>query len=161
MRLLLPFATLTIAALLAGCSTGSLLDPKAGATRAAAVPVGNDLALPPDLALRAPGATTDEYVPNGSVSSGDSQLAGLDSPDTGIETPVQTRAKTRTVPAVPAEERVDNFTKYGISKTNPDGTPKNPQQLNKELKAAMLLEKRRANPGYGSIFNIGSIFTDG
>jgi hypothetical protein len=161
MRLLLPFATLTIAALLAGCSAGSLLDPKVGATRAAAVPVGNDLALPPDLALRAPGATTDEYVPNGPVSSADSQVAGLDNPDAGIETPAPTRTKTRAAPAAPGQQPVDNFTKYGISKTNPDGTPKNPQQLHKELKAAMLLEKRRANPGYGTIRNIGSIFTDG
>jgi hypothetical protein len=159
MRLQSTFASLLAVTLLAGCSAGSLLDPKVGATRTSAVPVGNDLALPPDLALRAPGATTDEYVPNGPVDSGDSQFAGLD--DGGLSAPAPTRARPRATPAAPAEERVDNYTKYGISKTNPDGSAKTPQQLNKELKAAMLAEKRRTNPGYGTIRNIGAIFTDG
>jgi hypothetical protein len=157
MRLVSTFATLTMVALLAGCSAGSLLDPKAGATRTTAVPVGNDLALPPDLALRAPGATTDDYVPNGPVDNGDTQVAGLD--DGGLSTPAPTRA--RAAPAAPAEERVDNYTKYGISKTNPDGSAKTPQQLSNELKAAIKAEKRRTNPGYGTIRNIGAIFTDG
>jgi hypothetical protein len=158
MRAVSTFATLATVALLAGCSAGSLLDPKVGATRTTAVPVGNDLTLPPDLALRAPGATTDDYVPNGPVDSLDSQSAGLDE---GISAPAPTRARARPAPAAPAEERVDNYTKYGISKTNPDGSAKTPQQLSNELKAAMLAEKRRANPGYGTIRNIGAIFTDG
>jgi hypothetical protein len=156
MRLASTLATLAAVALLAGCSAGSLLDPKAGATRTTAVPVGNDLTLPPDLALRAPGATTDDYVPNGPVESLDSQSAGLDD---GLSAPAPTRARTAAV--APAEERVDNYAKYGISKTNPDGSAKNPQQLSNELKAAMLAEKRRTNPGYGTIRNIGAIFTDG
>jgi hypothetical protein len=146
-------ALLAVVATLSGCSAGSLLNGKAGATQAARVPVGNDLALPPDLALRAPGATTDDYVPNGRVDNPeDTQVAALDD---SLDAPA---APTRVAkPIAP----VDNFTKYGISKTNPDGTPKNPQQLNKELKAAILAEKRKNNPGYGTIFNIGSIFTDG
>jgi hypothetical protein len=160
MRLVSTFATLTTVALLAGCSAGSLLDPKAGATRTTAVPVGNDLALPPDLALRAPGTTTDDYVPNGPVDSLDSQSAGLD--DGGLSAPAPTRKRTASAaPAAPAEERVDNYTKYGISKTNPDGSAKTPQQLSNELKAAIKAEKRRTNPGYGTIRNIGAIFTDG
>jgi hypothetical protein len=156
MRLVSTLAILATVALLAGCSVGSLLDPKAGATRAAAVPVGNDLALPPDLALRAPGATNDEYVPNGPVDNLDSQSAGLDD---GLSSPAPTRARAA-APVAPVE-RVDNYTKYGISKTNPDGSAKTPQQLSNELKAAILAEKRRTNPGYGTIRNIGSIFTDG
>ncbi len=146
---------LAVVATLSGCSTTGLLDGKAGATRAAAVPVGNDLALPPDLALRAPGATTDDYVPNGRVTnSEDSQVAALDD---SLDAPAVPRARA-SAPAAPAQ---DNYAKYGISKTNPDGTPKTPQQLSNELKKAILAEKRRTNPGYGTIRNIGSIFTDG
>lgn len=50
--------------------------------------------------------------------------------------------------------------KFGISKTKPDGTPKTANELDNELKAAVLAEKRKTNPNYGTIWNIGNIFND-
>lgn len=51
--------------------------------------------------------------------------------------------------------------KFGISKTKPDGTPKTTNEIDAELKAAVLAEKRKSNPDYGTINNLGNIFTDG
>jgi hypothetical protein len=42
----------------------------------------------------------------------------------------------------------------------PDGTPKTPGELSAELKKAMLAEKRKTNPRYGTIFNAGELFND-
>ena len=61
-------------------------------------------------------------------------------------------------PAVAGNPRDNAFIKYGISKTHPDGKPKTEQELNKELLAAIKEEKRRQDPKYGTIFNIGDLF---
>jgi hypothetical protein len=137
-----------IAFALAGCSTGGLLDNKVSATQAASVPVGNPLALPPDLALAAPGETTDAYVSNGPVD------LGLDEPP-AAQASTSARAAAPRVAAAPQE---DVYAKYGISKLNPDGTEKTRPVLAKELKAAILAEKRQTNPNYGTIWNIGALF---
>jgi hypothetical protein len=137
-----------IAFVLAGCSTGGLLDNKVSATQAASVPVGNPLALPPDLALAAPGETTDAYVSNGPV-------------DLGLDEPPATQASTSAraaAPRVAPAPQEDVYAKYGISKLNPDGTEKTRPVLAKELKAAILAEKRQTNPNYGTIWNIGALF---
>lgn len=141
---------LTTAFVLSGCSSAANL--LGGGSSAPAqpvrIPVGNELALPPDLSLRAPTQTVDGYQPNGPV-------AGLaDSTPTARPAPVQQNVYGTATPQ-------DNYEKYGISKTNPDGTPKPKHVLHAELKAAVLAEKRRANPNYGTIFNIGEIFSDG
>jgi hypothetical protein len=54
----------------------------------------------------------------------------------------------------------DIYEKYGISKVGPDGKPKSENQLYKELHAAQLAEKRKANPNYGTIWNMGNVFKD-
>jgi hypothetical protein len=141
-----------IAFAMAGCSTGGLLDNKVSATQAASVPVGNPLALPPDLALAAPGETTDAYVSNGPVDLGlDEQTAAQ------ADTQASTSARAA-APRVAAAPQEDVYAKYGISKLNPDGTEKTRPVLAKELKAAILAEKRQTNPNYGTIWNIGSLF---
>ncbi len=140
------------AALLSGCSSAANLLGGGSSTPTAPaqvrVPVGNELALPPDLSLRAPTQTVDGYQANGQVASLD-EAAPVARP-----APVQ-----QNVYGAPAVQ--DNYAKYGISKTNPDGTPKSKHVLQTELRAAILAEKRRNNPNYGTIFNIGEIFSDG
>jgi hypothetical protein len=136
--------------MLAGCSVGNLLggDPAPAVTPRVAV--GNQLALPPDLALRAPSNTVDGYTPNGPVAAAE------------VSAPTRAARPASVYGTAPAAGTPDDiFAKYGISKTNPDGTPKTAQQLNRELSVALKAEKRRANPGYGTIRNIGSIFSDG
>lgn len=108
------------------------------------VRTGNALAMPPDLQLAPPGTRVAAAAPP----------AGDDTQAASIPPPADGAATASTTPAP------DIYAKYGISKTNPDGTPKEKAQLYKELRAAQLAEKRRTNPNYGTIFNIGNIFTD-
>ncbi len=136
---------------LSGCSAGGLLDGKSSIPSATVVPVGNQLALPPDLALRAPSNTLEGYQPNGTPPAiADQSVAAA--PTLYGDNPT---AAGRPLPGD------DVFAKYGISKTNADGSAKTAQQLNKELAAAYKAEKRRQNPNYGTIYNIGEIFSDG
>ncbi len=138
-----------VGVLLSGCSTASSLlggDPPTAQT--VRVPVGNELALPPDLALRAPTRTAEGYQANGPVAG-------------AIEPSAPALPRTQASVYGNANAPLDNYAKYGISKTHPDGRPKTPQELSIELKAALLAEKRRTNPGYGTFRNIGAIFQDG
>jgi hypothetical protein len=129
---------------LAGCSVGNLLGGGGKTSpEAVQVPVGNQLALPPDLQLAAPTETTDAYQSNGVVADENAASA------------------TAVAPAAPAAPVQDIYAKYNISKAKPDGTAKTREELQAELKKAMLAEKRRNNPNYGTIRNIGAIFTDG
>lgn len=74
--------------------------------------------------------------------------------------PVKT-ASANPPPAQGAEpSKEDAYAKYGISKVGPDGKPKSENELYKELHAAQLAEKRKANPNYGTIWNMGNVFKD-
>ncbi len=148
MRAIYLMALLGGASLLAGCSTGLLgggNNKMGGPTATQTVPVGNNLALPPDLSLPPPGQTADSYQPN--KAQGDSVDQPYDS------------AALDPAPVAPAVKR-DIYAENNISKVKPDGTEKSPTELSKELKAALLVKKRQQNPRYGTIFNIGSVFSD-
>jgi hypothetical protein len=134
-----------VTGLLAGCS-GSLLGGGAPAPSAEAqIPVNNTLAMPPDLSLRQPGTGVAAAAPALDVDDG--------AIDTGVAPVV-----ARPAPKPPMGE--DIYAKYGIDVNNPDGTRKPPPQLQKELRAAIVAEKRRTNPSYGTIFNVGGLFND-
>jgi len=158
LKSVLVFLSLSVL-LLAGCSgASSLLNGKDTVPSAANVPVGNTLALPPDLQLAPPSGTSDAYQPNGPVA--------LAAP----AAPVAASQKLASAPTasgnlyggapVAAVPPGDVFDQYGISKINPDGTKKTPLQLHDELEAAILKKKQQANPSYGTFANIGAIFKD-
>lgn len=134
---------------LAGCTNGeSLLNSKSNVPQATNIPVGNSLAMPPDLQLATPSQTSDAYEPNGTVAAVNpqpqNQIANASVNNTG-----------ETAPAV-----LDIYAQYGVSKFNADGKPKKPEILKAELRAAIIKKKRETNPNYGTIANIGSIFSD-
>ena len=148
------------ALLLAGCSGGGLLSGKESVPRAANVPVGNNLALPPDLQLQPPSGTVDAYQPNGPVAP--------------VNPPPADTTKLASAPVGKASGGFygtpgtaplanpppqDIFAQYNISKTKPDGTLKTPVELNRELGAAIKKKRQEQNPNYGTIANIGSIFS--
>ncbi len=135
------------AMLLAGCSTGLLggNNKVSGPSATQTVPVGNNLALPPDLSLPTPGQTSDGYQPN--------QAQGVSADQT------YDSAALDPTPVAPAVKR-DIYAENNISKVKSDGTEKTPTELSRELKAALLAKKRQQNPRYGTIFNIGSVFSD-
>jgi Protein of unknown function (DUF3035) len=49
------------------------------------------------------------------------------------------------------------YQRFGISKTRPDGTPKTQAELDRELLEAVRAEKRKQNPNYGTVFNMGEL----
>jgi hypothetical protein len=136
---------------LGACSLGSsLLNSKGSAPQASNIQVGNNLALPPDLQLPAPGQTTDTYQPNPIPAAPVASAIPARKVSTAGLPPLATLP--------PAKQ--DIYDQYGISKLNADGTKKTPTILGNELRAAILKKKREANPGYGTIANIGNIFND-
>jgi hypothetical protein len=130
--------------LLGGMGLGSSPTPQAPIVR-----TGNNLALPPDLQLRPPGTVTENYQPNPAPVA-PVQKASLEE-DMYSSTP----------PVAPAPVKRDIYAEYGVSKLKPDGTPKSEWELKDELKKAILKRKREQNPGYGTVRNIGNIFSDG
>jgi hypothetical protein len=135
---------LMMALALAGCSSNLLGGGgSSGPAAEQAIPVGNQLALPPDLALRAPGPTSPTYRANTAPAATNT---GVYSDD--INAPA----------ARPPNN--DPYEKYGISKFKPDGTKKTDAELREELRLAVLAEKRKTNPNYGTVRNIGELFSD-
>ena len=129
-------------------SAANMLNSKSSVPQASNINIGNNLAMPPDLQLAVPGQTSDAYQPN----------VGTGTPDDGIsDNGLAATQKVAMAPVVPVQ---DVYEKYGVSKINTDGTAKSPDQLKKDLKAAILKKKRETNPSYGTIKNIGSIFGD-
>lgn len=152
----LPYVGVLLAGLLlGGCATTGLGDLLGGGKSAtpqeARVPQGNALAMPPDLQLRQPGVTTEEYQPNTAAVSPDP--APLDADMAAVPaTPVAPVARPQPAP--------DIYDQYGISKFKPDGSKKTDAELQEELRRAVIARKRQKNPRYGTVFNIGNIFRD-
>ncbi len=131
---------------LSGCSTSKLLNTFGGGEPApqptVSVSNGNTLALPPDLQLRAPGT-----IPAAAAST----------PAAPAETASLDPAPAPVAPVPPK----DIYAEYGIAKVKPDGTAKTKEELQAELKVAITKRKQQQNPNYGTIFNLGNIFSDG
>ena len=140
---------------LAGCSTGSsLLNSKSNVPQASNIPVGNALAMPPDLQLAVPNQTSENYEPNGPVEP----VAAASTLKIPSAKPLKQLASNSA--AAPVTRKPDLYEQYGISKLDADGKPKKPELLQAELKAAILKKKRETNPNYGTVSNIGAIFND-
>jgi hypothetical protein len=140
-------AALSLSACAASRNMLGLGDAPAPPPSQITVQTNNPLALPPDLALRQPSAANTAYQANTAAT------APLDANGDDFAT----------APAAPVARAPvrDVYAEYGVSKTNPDGSAKDGTQLQKELKAAVLRRKQQQNPNYGTIFNMGSIFSDG
>ena len=141
-------ALLGLAAALGACSSASsLLDTKQ-MTPQGTVATNNPLSLPPDLQLPAPGTAT---------------AAAYQAPPAVSSAPLKNTAPATNLygaPVAPVQPVGDVFDQNGISKVKPDGTKKTPAELNHELSLVYLAKKRQQNPSYGTIGNIGAIFSD-
>lgn len=144
---------------LAGCSSASLLGGSRGPD-AAAVPTGRNLAMPPDLQLPAPGSGTASAYQEPAPAPGTYSTAAASPPaDDGVyggapATPRRIGGKQ----CNNGTQAADIYGCYNISKLKPDGTKKTQAELSAELRVAMLEEKRRANPNYGTFKNFGGLF---
>ena len=144
---------LALGFVLGGCSSSGLLNSMGLGNSPApqqtpVIQTGNNLALPPDLQLRPPGTVTENYQPN-TVPAAPVQSASLDE---GLYS---------SPPVYQPPVKRDIYAEYGISRLKPDGTAKTDEDLKAELKLAMLKRKQQQNPNYGTIRNIGGIFSDG
>lgn len=153
--------SLTAALAVAGCSETKMQDllgsGKSATPDEAQVRINRNLSMPPDLNLRPPtGETAEDGQPN-SVATAPPPAEPTEQAQPAPQ-PVRTAAATP--PAQGEEPKQDVYEKYGISKVGPDGKAKTENQLFKELHAAQLAEKRKANPNYGTIWNMGNVFKD-
>lgn len=158
--------SLTAALAVAGCSETKMQDllgsGKSSTPDEAQVRVNRNLSMPPDLNLRPPsGETAEDGQPNTVATALPPAEPAADQAQPAPQ-PVQTAAATTTStpPAQGEPPKQDVYEKYGISKVGADGKPKTENQLYKELHAAQLAEKRKANPSYGTIWNMGDVFKD-
>lgn len=155
--------SLTAALAVAGCSETKMQDllgsGKDATPDEAQVRVNRNLSMPPDLNLRPPtGETAEDGQPNTVATAPPPAAEPMEQAQPAPQ-PVRTAAATP--PAKGQEEpQQDVYEKYGISKVGPDGKAKTESQLYKELHAAQLAEKRKANPSYGTIWNMGNVFKD-
>ena len=154
-------ALLLVAPLLGGCGSwgmSRLLGDSKSNDLDTGVAQGQNLAMPPDLQLRAPAeGAAPEPANTASLSSGDYEEPIADTGDGIAAEPLAGGRKPATVSP---GQTGDNYDKYGISKTHADGRPKTREELIEELKAAQLAEKRKKNPNYGTIWNAGELFSD-
>jgi hypothetical protein len=145
------------------------------------------LTLPPDLSLKAPGTGTPPPPPPQPVqmaSTATTQPPNYGAPAPGTTTASLTPAAPATVAAPAAPDAAapgaapsapgaapaaqpgqppanqDVYERYGISKTKPDGTPKKQAELREELRQKYIEMQKAKNPNYGTILNMGSVWSD-
>jgi Protein of unknown function (DUF3035) len=116
-------------------------------------------AAPPDALAAAPPTTEVASAEQSPYDTGEQQLT--------TDGSISTASTQTTGPAVqatqkrdmkPGDPKEDAYQRFGISKTRPDGTPKTQTELDRELLEAVRAEKRRQNPNYGTVFNMGELF---
>jgi hypothetical protein len=146
---------------LAGCSetkVQSLLgNGKDSVPDESQVRVNQSLSMPPDLQLRAPsGQVSEDGQLNKVAAAPPPQHEPYEQASAAPE-PMEQKAS-----GAPAEqpEKQDIYEHYGISKVKPDGTPKTERELVRELREAQIAAKRKKNPNYGTVWNIGNIFSN-
>jgi hypothetical protein len=148
-----------------GCSETKMQDllgsGKDATPDASQVRINRNLAMPPDLNLRPPSGEASEDGQLNQVASAQPPAEPAMDQAQAQPAPQPVKTAAATPPAQGQEPpQQDVYEKYGISKVGPDGKPKTENQLYKELHAAQLAEKRKANPSYGTIWNMGNVFKD-
>jgi len=162
MKLSASAVLLVAAGLVAGCSGSGVVDSlglgKSSAPDESAVRTYQNLAMPPDLQLRAP--------PSGATNENQARVASSE-PTIAPEPQVGTQASLSEGSISQGQSPVsrpmpqdDAYAKAGISKFKADGTPKTQAELDQELKAYYIAQKRAKNPNYGTVYNLGNIFAD-
>ncbi|MET0483630.1 MAG: hypothetical protein ABWZ27_12035 [Aestuariivirgaceae bacterium] len=173
-------AALGLSVFVAGCSETSFQDVFGAGKDApdeTQVRTNQALTLPPDLSLKAPGTGAPPPPPVRTASA-----APVQPPDYGAAPPGTTTASLApaapvtaaappapgaataptapgAAPATPAAEQ-DMYARYGISRNRPDGTPKKPAELREELRQKYVEMQRAKNPNYGTVLNMGNIWSD-
>jgi hypothetical protein len=134
------------------------------------VAVNQPLSVPPDLQLRPPSDEPQQVAsaprPIEQPASGDLQQPQ----DLGMspqDRPPHRRPKPRRSPAAAAQQQAnagepqDIYARWGVSRHHPDGREKSQLELNEEMRRKRDEVKRQEDPNYGTIWNLGSVWSDG
>ncbi len=124
------------------------------------------LSVPPDLRLPPPGQGSGDVAASTMAENtrADSLITPPQDRPVNAGSAVRTAAAGASAKTAPEDDGTlkgdfyDIYRKKGISLYHPDGRRKTIAELNRELQKKIIEEKRRKNPNYGTIFNIGSIF---
>jgi hypothetical protein len=122
------------------------------------------LAMPPDYQLRPPadGSSPETGVNNPLALPG--LTPGGAAP--ALNAPTQVANADPNVPGPQAitpgssQQQDPNATHYGVSTVKADGTPKTRREIIDEVNKKRIEEERKKDPSYGTIWNIGSLFSD-
>ena len=127
------------------------------------VSVNQPLSVPPDLQLRPPSNEEPRQV--ASVPQSDQPAAS------DLQQPQDITQAPQSEPAAPqaqapqqqvaANEPQDIYARWGVSRHHPDGTEKTQIELNAEMREKREEMERQKDPNYGTIWNLGSIWSDG
>jgi hypothetical protein len=133
------------------------------------VSVNQPLSVPPDLQLRPP---SDEQ-PQRVASLPQADQPGQQ-PASGLQQPQDLTLSPQNEPAAPqaqaqpqpqqqadAGEPQDIYARWGVSRHHPDGREKTQIELNAEMRQKRDEVRRQQDPNYGTIWNLGSIWSDG
>lgn len=127
------------------------------------VSVNEPLAVPPDLSLRPPSNEEPRQVAK--LPQPDQPAAAdLQQPQDIAQAPQSDPAAPQAQPAqqqVAANEPQDVYARWGVSRHHPDGTEKSQIELNEEMREKREEMERQKDPNYGTIWNLGSIWSDG
>lgn len=170
-----------VSGIVAGCSETGFQD-FIGAGKYAPdeteVTVNQPLSVPPDLQLRPPSDEEPQRVanapqPSQQPASGNLQqpqdlgLAPQDEPSTAPQSlsPTQPPNQAQS-PAQPQQQANDGapqdiYAQWGVSRRHPDGREKTQIELNEEMRQKRAEKNRQTDPNYGTIWNLGSIWSDG
>lgn len=141
-----------------------MMAPSKQAPDEAQVKVHQMLVVPPDYQLRPP--------PDGSNVEAANNPYALPALTPGAPAPAVTQPTqvATSDPNAPGPQAITpganqptttaTSSPYGVSTVNPDGTPKSRAEINAEIRKRHLEEKRKKNPNYGTILNIGELFSD-
>jgi hypothetical protein len=135
------------------------------------VTVNQPLSVPPDLQLRPPSDEPQRVAsapqPSQQPASGDLQqpqdlgLAPQDQPS-APQAPAQAQAQPQQLQQqADAGEPQDVYARWGVSRHHPDGREKSQLELSEEMRRKRDEVKRQEDPNYGTIWNLGSVWSDG
>jgi len=160
--------------LVAGCSETGFQD-FLGAGKYAPdetqVSVNQPLSVPPDLQLRPPLDGEPQAVASQPASEPASELASgqLQQPQdlTAAPQPQQIAPQPHQITPQPDQQQTagaapqDIYARWGVSRYHPDGREKTQIELNQEMRKKRDEAMRQQDPNYGTIWNLGSIWSDG
>jgi hypothetical protein len=160
--------------LVAGCSETGFQD-FLGAGKYAPdetqVSVNQPLSVPPDLQLRPPLDGEPQAVASQPASQPASEPASgqLQQPQdlTAAPQPQQIAPQPQQIAPQPDQQQTagaapqDIYARWGVSRFHPDGREKTQIELNQEMRKKRDEAMRQQDPNYGTIWNLGSIWSDG